>query len=354
MRLIYGSMISGGGYTGYSRTCALLKTKPLHVRDYYEVRDHIGSKIQEKQEKYNEITKKCIYEHYKSIGVVPSDDGILEVEVSFDGTWLTRSHKSRVGVDAVIDVHSGFVLDVEVLSNYCHTCARLATSRKRGCISEAKYTQRIESHNCGKNFNGRSGAMETEAAVRLWQRSEETMCLRYKVFVGDGDSSAYNGLVRMNNGKGPYETMLVEKQECLNHVGKRLGTRLQKLKTENVELKKTKKGKVMKRSLFGGRNKLTDDVIGHLTRYCTAAIRRSRGSIQDLRKDILATFFHCSSSDEHPRHHFCPAGSNSWCFYNQARAVCGPPNTHEKMKVYFKLNQDERSLLFSIYKDLNR
>ncbi|KAK3889773.1 hypothetical protein Pcinc_006334 [Petrolisthes cinctipes] len=109
----------------------------------------------------------------------------------------------------------------------------------------------------------------------------------------------------------------------------------------------------MKRSLFGGRNKLTDDIIGHLTRYYTAAIRRSRGSIKDLRKDILATFFHCSSSDEHPRHHFCPTGSNSWCFYNQARAVCGPPNTHEKMRVYFKLNQDERSLLFSIYKDLS-
>lgn len=116
MRLIYDSMMSGGGYTGYSRTCALIKTEPLHVRDYYEVRAHVGSKIQEKQEKYNEITKKCIYEHYKSIGVAPSDDGILEVEVSFDGTWLTRGYKSRVGVGAVIDVHSGFVLDVEVLS----------------------------------------------------------------------------------------------------------------------------------------------------------------------------------------------------------------------------------------------
>lgn len=67
------------------------------------------------------------------------------------------------------------------------------------------------------------------------------------MFVGDGDSSAYNGVVRMNDGKGPYETTQVEKQECLNHVGKRLGTRLRKLKTENVELKKTKKGKAMKR-----------------------------------------------------------------------------------------------------------
>lgn len=100
------------------------------------------------------------------------------------------------------------------------------------------------------------------------------MGLRYKVFVGDGDSSAFSSVKKLNNGKGPYAKTQVEKQECLNHVRRRLAIRLRKPKTQHVELKTTKKGKVMKRSLIGGKNKLTDEVIGHLTHYYTAAIRR--------------------------------------------------------------------------------
>lgn len=159
MRLVYDSMLSGGGYTGYSRTCALLKTKPFHVRDYYNIRDDIGEQILQKQTSYNKTTRKCIYEHYKSIGIDPSDDGILDVDVSFDGSWLTRGHTSQVGVGSVIEVYTGFVLDIEVLSNYCHTCARLLTSKKDGKISDTEYNERIEKHKCGKNFTGKSGAM---------------------------------------------------------------------------------------------------------------------------------------------------------------------------------------------------
>lgn len=42
--------------------------------------------------------------------------------VSFDCTWRTRRDSSRIGVAAVIELFSGYVLDYVVLSNFCLGC----------------------------------------------------------------------------------------------------------------------------------------------------------------------------------------------------------------------------------------
>ena len=55
-----------------------------------------------------------------------NDDGVetfLDVVVSYDRTWMTRGHKSHFCVGFVIHVNTGFVLDHEVVSYYCGTCA---------------------------------------------------------------------------------------------------------------------------------------------------------------------------------------------------------------------------------------
>ena len=43
----------------------------------------------------------------------------LDIAVSFDGTWMTRGHKSHIGAGFVIDSETSFVLDCEVLCNLC-------------------------------------------------------------------------------------------------------------------------------------------------------------------------------------------------------------------------------------------
>ena len=97
--------------------------------------------------------------------------------------------------------------------------------------------------------------MEAEAAVRIWGRSEQHG-FRYATFVGDGDSTAYKAVCAMEEGRGPYDKKVV-KEECINHVGKRMGTRLRELQKENVIVKETKTGKRFKRSVLGGSNMLT-------------------------------------------------------------------------------------------------
>lgn len=117
--------------------------------------------------------------------------------------------------------------------------------------------------------------MEAAAAMRLFSRSLD-MKMRYTVFISDGDSSAYNAVCNMNDGKGPYNGIPIEKGECINHVGKRLGTALRKVREQILKENKTKTGKTRRVKQMGGKGKLTDFVIGKLQRYYSAAIRQWR------------------------------------------------------------------------------
>ncbi|GFT23198.1 transposable element Tcb2 transposase [Trichonephila clavipes] len=45
--------------------------------------------------------------------------GVLDITVSFDGSWQKRSYKSLYGIEVVIDLLRGLVIDYEILSKYC-------------------------------------------------------------------------------------------------------------------------------------------------------------------------------------------------------------------------------------------
>ena len=65
--------------------------------------------------------------------------------------------------------------------------------------------------------------MEKEGALRLWQGSRYRG-FQYVTFLGDSDSAAYNTICALNDGSGPYENVAVCKEECINHIAKRLGS----------------------------------------------------------------------------------------------------------------------------------
>ena len=85
-------------------------------------------------------------------------------------------------------------------------------------------SQRSESdQSCRLCYTESSGDMEVEAACRLWSHSE-ARGLRYTGFLSDGDSKAYTAVVKLD----VYDVPIV-KEECVNHVHKRMGTALRNL-----------------------------------------------------------------------------------------------------------------------------
>ncbi|XP_071633109.1 uncharacterized protein [Temnothorax longispinosus] len=247
---------------------------------------------------------------------------LLKFTVSGDGSWKKRGFSSLYRVTTLIAFYSGKMIDLVVKSSYCQACTYF-----RHHTDNPEYEEHQET--CPINHTGSPGKMEVDAVLEMFHRSEERYGVRYTNYVGDGDSKTFKSILDAQ----PYEDETVIKSECVGHVEKRMGTRLR-------NVKKTAK--------LGGKEKLTDALIKKLTKYYGLAIRRSAHSKEDMKKAIMATYYHLTSTDRQPQHHFCPIGVDSWCAYNAAQAN-NSTFTHP-----VPLHKDIQKHILPIYQDLSR
>lgn len=190
--------------------------------------------------------------------------GIIDIAVSFDGTWHTRGHSSQTGVACVIDLMTGICLDYHVMSKYCQKCE--TTGKRMKDVGPVAYQIWWDEHKegCSKHFEGSSGMMEVAGPKELWKRSLKHK-LRYTTLLSDGDCKTYSVLVD----EKPYgDNIQITKEECINHVSKRLGTALRNLVADNSKLGVTLGGR--------GDGKLTQMVMKRLQAYYTKAIRSNK------------------------------------------------------------------------------
>ncbi|KAJ4433463.1 hypothetical protein ANN_15766 [Periplaneta americana] len=137
---------------------------------------------------------------------------ISDISVSFDRTWLTRGHSSMYGVGSVIDLLTGFVLDYTVMSKHCYRCM---ITKRRMPITDFRVWYAVHAPECDINHEGSSGAMEAEAALILWKRSEQygldtqqSFPMEMPLHTRDSDEKPYGASVA------------IKKEECINHIGK--------------------------------------------------------------------------------------------------------------------------------------
>lgn len=165
----------------------------------------------------------------------------------------------------------------------------------------------------------------------MFSRSEEVHGVKYGYYIGDGDSKTFAAILDLN----PYgDDPQVLKSECIGHVQKRMGTRLR-------NIRKTKK--------LGGKGKLTESLVGKLSTYYGLAIRRNIDNVQDMKKAIMATYYHMISTDENPRHEYCPEGEDSWCEWQKQTALGMTHKPHPT-----PLHPDVQKEILPIYEDLSR
>lgn len=69
---------------------------------------------------------------------------------------------------------------------------------------------------------------------------------------------------------------------------------------------------------LGGKNSLTGSVINQLCVYYGNAIRGNSNDLVGMRKSIWAIWNHKASTNENPKHGYCPEGPESWCTYQKA------------------------------------
>lgn len=68
-----------------------------------------------------------------------------------------------------------------------------------------------------------------------------------------------------------------------------------------------------KRENLGGRGEgnLTDEVITKLQGYYHSAIKNNLPDATKMQRAVLASLYHCSSTDAKPQHSYCPKGEDS-------------------------------------------
>ncbi|EFN85689.1 hypothetical protein EAI_09681, partial [Harpegnathos saltator] len=49
-----------------------------------------------------------------------------------------------------------------------------------------------------------------------------------------------------------------------------------------------------------------------LTKYYGLSIQRNVNSVENMKKEIMATYYHIFSTKEEPNHGNCPTGAESW------------------------------------------
>ena len=93
LRWVFLSLNESLGNAGMSRCLSLFGTKVMSKDTYTNYCDFL---YHETHKFYDELMKNCyarICEYYARSDVMPDSDGILNIHVSYDGTWMTRDIK---------------------------------------------------------------------------------------------------------------------------------------------------------------------------------------------------------------------------------------------------------------------
>ena len=316
---VAATMDIGVGHAGLVKLCRYLDMAPTHHSTYST---HVKAITQANVDVTKQMTcdaAKVVRQVYKELNPSIDEHGPIDITVSFDGSWMTRGHRSNYGIGCVVEVVTGLVLDLAILSLYCQGCTQ--ASARFGGRHNPEFRKWHETHTeCNQNYSG----------------SIEKHNFRYTTLLSDGDAKTFKHLCSLN----VYGDVPPTKEECVNHVAKRMGTAFRNLSTQGK-----KKGVTL-----GGRGygKLTQAAITKYTGYFGKAIRAHPNDLEAMKNDVFATFHHAISTDEKPDHDLCPKGNESWCFYQKALAAGEVPGSH-RTHVGTPLSEEVGAVVKDVY-----
>ena len=136
------------------------------------------------------------------LGADFTEEVVVDIDASFDGTWQRRGYSSLNGVVFAISKDAGQCIDYHVMSKRCSACQSW-----KGKEGTDEYDRFNADHNCCINYEGSAGSMGTAGVLECYRESVELNKLRYVNYIGDGDSKSYSEVVKA----GPYDGMPIKK-----------------------------------------------------------------------------------------------------------------------------------------------
>lgn len=292
---VYHTLVSREGCTVMKQRASFLCTSPMCAASYIRHWRYLHSLMDEHCSCSMAAAHEAVRKYYISRGIAhPNKDGIINTEVTFDGTWMTRGHKSHTGTGFLVKVNTGIKVEFEVLCSFCIVCHRGKFHHQR----------------CHKNFDGRSGAMEAEKqwgcrgtpwitssfTVQInwwWWQVPTLQCVSWTVV------------------KACFEMHQWSRKNVSTTLARGWGHDWRKWSRRQVSLWKPG-SRVYSKSLLGGQRKLMEAIIN-----CSKAISKNKGDTMFLYKAIWSIYFRLLATDKQPSHQLCPDGQDYWCFIRE-------------------------------------
>ncbi|KAK3741429.1 hypothetical protein QZH41_003985 [Actinostola sp. cb2023] len=107
-RAVYHSIETGGGYEGLSSFCSIMNMPSLSKSAYYKQVDNVLGALEveakEDMKRAGARLRQIVFEENEGVN---NDNDIVDVAVSFDGTWAKRGFTSLTGIVFAISVDTG-------------------------------------------------------------------------------------------------------------------------------------------------------------------------------------------------------------------------------------------------------
>ncbi|GFT22379.1 uncharacterized protein TNCV_3273591 [Trichonephila clavipes] len=158
--IVVGLRIIGKGFSAGKKLCAFLGLPFL---------SKLAFRNQER--KLLKATESVAQENINAaLGEIKGSNSFTKCGISIAGTWQRRGYSSLNGCVSAISVDTGKILDIEVMTQYCHICAN-------GNSQSSK-------HVCS-NYKGSAGNMEVVGAYRIFERSNNYYGIAIRSNVGN-------------------------------------------------------------------------------------------------------------------------------------------------------------------------
>lgn len=93
---------------------------PINFKIFQNIIERLHSYSRAEVDKNLALARNEVRKAYSD--VVDGKDAVLDITVSYDGSWQKRGFTSKYGIGCFIEILTGLVIDFEVLSKFCNQC----------------------------------------------------------------------------------------------------------------------------------------------------------------------------------------------------------------------------------------
>lgn len=276
-RVALGCLHAGIGQTHINNVLSTSNIPTIHSSTFKQREREVGKTIETVARASCQDSLSNERAQILNDGFQPDEDNLVSIPCSFDMGWQKRGkgHNSHTGHAAVMSLTTGKVLDYTTRTKTCRFCDQGKNGNKK-----------VKVHDCRKNHNASSKAMEPASAVEMFNNAPKQKA-KYAFYTGDDDSTT-EAHIRQKVSYG------VEKFSDIIHMKRSLTTRLYNL-SHNTK--------------FADSSILSQKVINYLVKCFSYGVAQNKGNA----KAIQATI-NCIVPHSFGDHKNC---DTKWCRFMQ-------------------------------------